>query len=153
MLSVKGVRKWKRMGGEDRTPLWRISLFRRWKSSGDPIQGSMKAHVVTHVSLHPCQRIGTASDSGNNATSLWSNLAEKYKKTMLRSQTHAIEAIGIDDIEIVVEVTNAMPSATDRNCNWQLSNAAVEITKSMPSRAWWVTFSNNTWKHSGKVKS
>ena len=78
--------------------------------------------------------IGTASDSGNNATSLWSNLAEKYKKMMLRSQTHAIEATGIDDIDIVVEVTNAMPSATDRNCSWQLSNAAVEIMKSMPSR-------------------
>ena len=28
----------------------------------------------------------------------------------------------------MVEVTNAMPSATDRNCNWQLSNTAVEIT-------------------------
>ena len=94
----------------------------------------MKAHVVTHVSLHPCQRIGTASDSGNNATSLWSDPAEKYKKTMLRSQTHAIEAIGIDDIVVVVEVTSGMPSATDRNCNWQLSNAAVEITKSMLSR-------------------
>ena len=75
----------------------------------------MKAHVVTHVSLHPCQTIGTASDSGNNATSLWSNLAETYKNTMLRSQTHAKDAIGIDDIDIVVEVTNAMPSATDRN--------------------------------------
>ena len=69
------------------TPLWRISLLRRWKSSGDPIQGSVKAHVVTHVSLHPCQTIGTASDSGNNATSLWSNLAEKYKKKMLRSHS------------------------------------------------------------------
>ena len=68
----------------------------------------MKAHVVTHV--------GTASDSWNNATSLWSNQVETYKNTMLRSQTHTIEAIGIDDIDIVVEVTNAMPSATDRNC-------------------------------------
>ena len=152
MLSVKEVRKWKRME-EDGTPFCRISLFRRWKSSGDPIQGSMKAHVVTRVSLHPCQRIGTASDSGNNAISLWSDLAEKYKKTMLRSQTHAIEAIGIDDIVVVVEVTSGLPSATDRNCNWQLSNAAVEITKSMLSRTWSVTFSKNTWKHSGKVKS
>ena len=92
----------------------------------------------------PMATIGTASDSGNNATSLWSNLAEKYKKMMLRSQTHAIEATGIDDIDIVVEVTNAMPSATDRNCNWQLSNAAVEIMKSMPSRTWSVTFQRNT---------
>ena len=63
------------------------------------------------------------------------NKAEKYKKTMLRSQTHAIEAIGIDDIVVVVEVTSGMPSATDRNCNWQLSNAAVEITKSMLPRS------------------
>ena len=53
---------------------------------------------------------------------------------MLQSQTHAIEGFGIDDMDIVVEVTNAMPSATERNSNWQLSNAAVEITKSMPSR-------------------
>ena len=51
---------------------------------------------------------------------------------MLRSQTQAIDAIGIDDIDMVVEVTNAMPSAADRNWNWQLSNTAVEITKSMP---------------------
>ena len=158
MLSVKEVRKWKRLEGEDRTPLWRISLFRRWKFSGDPIQGSMKAHVVTHVSLHPCQTIGTASDSGNKAASLRSNLAEKYNMSEYDA------SITDSCHRSYWNWWHRYSSGRSHKCyafsHWQklqlgmqLSNAAVEITKSMPSSTWSVTFSKNTWKHPGKVKS
>ena len=44
----------------------------------------------------------------------------KHIRRRCFDHTHAIEAIGFDDIVIVVEVTNAMPSATGRNdavCN------------------------------------
>ena len=34
------------------------------------------------------------------------------RKILLVQWVHAMEAIGIDDIDIVVEITNAMPSAT-----------------------------------------